>query len=101
MPLPTRSKPQEAIIVLGSSFCPPHAGHVAALDAGKRRAESDGLTVTAGYFAVATNRHVYGKLSACRSGPILFAQLNIRVLIIHLLELIVQVLHDMIAAAHT
>ena len=58
-----KAMPQEAIVVLGGSFCPPHAGHIAALNQGRAIAESDSrLTVVAGYFAVAPNGHVRGKL---------------------------------------
>ena len=64
MPTPSkkRSAPQDAIVVLGGSFCPPHAGHLFALEAGKIKAERDGLRVVAGYFAVAPQTHVQGKL---------------------------------------
>lgn len=48
--------------MLGGSFSPPHAGHVAALEAGRANAEQDGFRVVAGYFAVAHNGHVRGKL---------------------------------------
>ena len=61
-PKKTSSKSKQAIVVLGGSFCPVHAGHVAALERGRAAAERDGMTVVAGYFAVATNGHVRGKL---------------------------------------
>mmetsp|Transcript_56425 Transcript_56425/g.132344 ORF Transcript_56425/g.132344 Transcript_56425/m.132344 type:complete len:227 (-) Transcript_56425:18-698(-) len=51
-----------AIVVLGGSFCPPHVGHVAALEHAKKQAETDGFRVVAGYFAVAHDSHVEGKL---------------------------------------
>ena len=52
----------EAIIVLGGSFAPLHAGHLAALEAGKKKAEQQGLVVVAGYLAVAHDSHLRGKL---------------------------------------
>ena len=53
---------KKAIVVLGGSFAPPHAGHLAALEAGKRDAEDAGWTVVAGYAAVAHEGHVRSKL---------------------------------------
>ena len=53
---------KRAIVVLGGSFAPPHAGHLAALEAGKRDAEEAGWTVLAGYAAVAHEGHVRAKL---------------------------------------
>jgi len=55
-------RPTQAIIVLGGSFCPVHAGHVAALERGRAAAESSGMEVVAGYFAVAPDKHVCSKL---------------------------------------
>ena len=52
----------EAIIVIGGSFSPPHTGHLAALKAGKRKAEGAGWTVVAGYLACAHDSHVRSKL---------------------------------------
>eukprot|EP00756_Hemistasia_phaeocysticola_P014252 Hpha_TRINITY_DN15330_c2_g4::TRINITY_DN15330_c2_g4_i2::g.88716::m.88716/K06210/NMNAT; nicotinamide mononucleotide adenylyltransferase len=54
--------PKEAVVVLGGSFAPLHAGHLAALEAGKRAAEKAGYVVTAGYLAVAHDFHLRGKL---------------------------------------
>jgi len=59
-----KARPQEAIVVLGGSFCPPHAGHIAALNQGRAECERDGLMVVAGYLAVAPNGHVQSKLRA-------------------------------------
>ena len=56
------SEKPPAIVVLGGSFCPPHAGHIAALEASRRAAERDRLNVVAGYFAVAHDAHIRGKL---------------------------------------
>ena len=53
-----------AVIVLGGSFCPLHAGHLAALEAGRTRAQALGLTVVAGYLACAHDSHVRAKLGA-------------------------------------
>ena len=58
----TRSQSQAAILVIGGSFCPPHAGHLAALDGARKRAEKKGLRVVAGYLACAHDGHVRGKL---------------------------------------
>ena len=79
MPKKKTKEPQEAIIVLGGSFCPPHAGHVAALNRGRAAAERDGLTVVAGYFAVATNGHVRSKLRARGEEPSLIFDAEDRV----------------------
>ena len=46
-------EPDAAIVVLGGSFCPVHAGHLAALEAGRAQAQALGLTVVAGYLACA------------------------------------------------
>ena len=51
-----------AIVVLGGSFAPVHAGHLAALEAGKRAAENAGFTVVGGYLVCAPQFHVSGKL---------------------------------------
>ena len=53
-----------AVVVLGGSFCPLHAGHLAALEAGRTRAQALGLTVVAGYLACAHDSHVRAKLGA-------------------------------------
>mmetsp|Transcript_69720 Transcript_69720/g.145372 ORF Transcript_69720/g.145372 Transcript_69720/m.145372 type:complete len:244 (-) Transcript_69720:125-856(-) len=54
---------REAIVVFNGCFCPVHTGHVAALEEAKRRVESGGdVKVVAGYFAVATDGYVKGKL---------------------------------------
>ena len=79
MPKKKTKEAQEAIIVLGGSFCPPHAGHVAALKRGRAAAERDGLTVVAGYFAVATNGHVRSKLRARGEEPSLIFDAEDRV----------------------
>ena len=53
----------DAIIVLGGSFCPIHAGHISALDAGRRHAAQKlGLNVVGGYLACAHDSHVFTKL---------------------------------------
>mmetsp|Transcript_46533 Transcript_46533/g.110670 ORF Transcript_46533/g.110670 Transcript_46533/m.110670 type:complete len:297 (-) Transcript_46533:174-1064(-) len=58
----SKSLEQPAIVVLGGSFCPPHAGHVAALEYAKRQAEDgQGCTVVGGFFAAAHDSHVKGK----------------------------------------
>ena len=44
----SKGKNEEAIVVLGGSFSPPHAGHVAALEAGRANAEQDGRDGVAG-----------------------------------------------------
>ena len=49
-------------MVIGGSFCPLHAGHLAALDAARKRAEEKGLRVIAGYMACAHDGHVRGKM---------------------------------------
>jgi hypothetical protein len=54
--------PGPAIVVLGGSFAPVHAGHLAALEAGKRAAENAGFTVVGGYLVCAPQFHVSAKL---------------------------------------
>ena len=56
------SQRTEAIVVLGGSFAPLHAGHLAALEAGRRTAEQEGFRVVAGYLVVAPQHHLCGKL---------------------------------------
>ena len=41
-------KTTDAIVVLGGSFCPLHAGHLAALETGRAMAARKGLRVVAG-----------------------------------------------------
>ena len=55
----TGSKP--AIVVLGGSFSPVHAGHLAALERGHKLAQRNGFCVVAGFFAVAHDGHVRSK----------------------------------------
>jgi hypothetical protein len=45
-------------------LCPLHAGHLAALEAGRTQAQALGLTVLAGYLACAHDGHVHAKLGA-------------------------------------
>ena len=52
------------IVILGGSFCPLHAGHLAALEAGRTQAQALDLTVVAGYLACAHDSHVRAKLGA-------------------------------------
>jgi hypothetical protein len=56
-----KSSGLDAIVVLGGSFCPLHAGHLASLEYGKRQAEKEGMRVVAGYLACAHDGHVRGK----------------------------------------
>eukprot|EP01063_Lacrimia_lanifica_P002380 TRINITY_DN11246_c0_g1_i1.p1 TRINITY_DN11246_c0_g1~~TRINITY_DN11246_c0_g1_i1.p1 ORF type:complete len:179 (+),score=59.02 TRINITY_DN11246_c0_g1_i1:45-581(+) len=62
--MPRRAARGDAVVVLGGSFAPLHAGHLAALEAGRRRAEAEGYTVVAGYLAVAFDGHLRGKLKS-------------------------------------
>ena len=57
-----QSQSKEVVIVLGGSFAPLHAGHLSALEAGRKKAARSGFVVVAGYLAVAHDSHLRAKL---------------------------------------
>ena len=61
-PDPQRWHRHPAVVVLGSSCAPPHAGHVATLVEAWRRAEAEGYRVEAAYLVPARHKWLEGKV---------------------------------------